>query len=94
MKLYVLFVKFTKSFPQYINNFESESEVKSLSHVQLLATPWTVAHQAPPPMGFSRREYWSGVPLPSPQNGLEWVNLTQMTFISTTVGRNPLEEMV
>ena len=39
---------------------------KSLSHVWLLATPWTVAHQAPPSMGFSRQEYWSGVPLPSP----------------------------
>jgi len=39
---------------------------KSLSHVQLLATPWSAAHQAPPSMGFSRQEYWSGVPLPSP----------------------------
>ena len=39
---------------------------KSLSRVQLLATPWTAAHQAPPSMGFSRRGYWSGVPLPSP----------------------------
>ena len=42
------------------------SEVKSLSRVWLLATPWTAAHQAPPSMGFSRQEYWSGVPLPSP----------------------------
>ena len=41
-------------------------KVKSLSHVQLLATPWTAAYQAPPSMGFSRQEYWSGVPLPSP----------------------------
>ena len=40
-------------------------KVKSLSHVQLLATPWTAAYQAPPSMGFSRQEYWSGVPLPS-----------------------------
>ena len=40
--------------------------VKSLSHVWLLATPWTAAYQAPPTMGFSRQEYWSGVPLPSP----------------------------
>ena len=40
--------------------------VKSLSRVQLLATPWTAAHQAPLSMGFSRQEYWSGVPLPSP----------------------------
>ena len=40
--------------------------VKSLSRVRLLATPWTAAHQAPPSMGLSRQEYWSGVPLPSP----------------------------
>ena len=42
------------------------SEVKLLSRVQLFATPWTVAHQAPPSMGFSRQEYWSGLPFPSP----------------------------
>ena len=41
-------------------------KVKSLSHVRLFVTPWTAAHQAPPSMGFSRQEYWSGVPLPSP----------------------------
>ena len=41
-------------------------KVKLLSCVRLLATPWTAAHQAPPSMGFSRQEYWSGVPLPSP----------------------------
>ena len=40
--------------------------VKSLSHVQLSATPWTAAHQAPLSMGFSRQEYWSGVPCPPP----------------------------
>ena len=40
--------------------------MKSLSHVQLLATPRTAAYQAPVSMGFSRQEYWSGVPLPSP----------------------------
>ena len=40
--------------------------VKSLSRVRLFATPWTVAHQAPPSMGFSRQEYWSGLPIPSP----------------------------
>ena len=39
--------------------------MKSLSHVRLLVTPWTAAYQAPPSMGFSRQEYWSGVPLPS-----------------------------
>ena len=42
-------------------------KVKSLSCVQLLATPWTAAHQAPPSMGFSKQEYWSGVPLLSPK---------------------------
>ena len=41
-------------------------KVKSLSHVQLFATLWTVAHQDPPSMGFSRQEYWSGLPFPSP----------------------------
>ena len=44
-------------------------KVKSLSHVRLLATPWTAAHQTPPSTGFSRQEYWSGVPLPSPLPG-------------------------
>ena len=48
-----------------------KGKVKSLSCVQLLVTPWTTAYQAPPSMGFSRREYWSGVPLPSPN--LFWV---------------------
>ena len=43
-----------------------ESEVKSLSRVQLFAIPWTVAHQAPPSMEFSIQEYWSGLPFPSP----------------------------
>ena len=42
-------------------------KMKSLSRVRLCATPWTAAHQAPPPIGFSRQEYWSGVPLPSPE---------------------------
>ena len=40
--------------------------MKSLSRVQLFATPWTVAHQVPPSMGVSRQEYWSGLPFPSP----------------------------
>ena len=42
---------------------KSENEV--VRRVRLLVTPWTAAYQAPPPMGFSRQEYWSGVPLPS-----------------------------
>ena len=54
--------------------------MKSLSHIRLLATPWTTAYQAPPSMGFSRQEYWSGVPLPSPYSGqisftIDWFDL-------------------
>ena len=45
-------------------------KVKLLSRVRLLATPCTAAYQAPPSMGYSRQEYWSGVPLPSPGEGL------------------------
>ena len=46
-----------------------EKLVKSLSRVQLFAITWTVAHQAPPSMGFSRQEYWGGLPFPSPTPG-------------------------
>ena len=45
---------------------KGEKKVKLPSHVWLFATPWTVALQAPPSMGFSRQEYWSGLPFPSP----------------------------
>ena len=48
------------------NAWKRKVEVKSLSCVQPSATPWTAAYQAPPSMGFSRQEYWGGVPLPSP----------------------------
>ena len=50
----------------FSNAWKWEGNVKSLSRVWLLATPWTAAHQAPLSMGFSRQEYWSGVPLASP----------------------------
>ena len=46
-------------------------KVKSPSHVQLFVTPWTVACQAPPSLGFSRQEYWSGLPCPSPVDLLD-----------------------
>ena len=49
----------------FSNAWKWKVKVRSLSHVQLFATPWTGAYQAPPSMGFSRQEYWSGVPLPS-----------------------------
>ena len=45
---------------------------KSLSHIRLLATPWTAAYQAPSFIGFSRQEYWSGLPLPSPPLESTW----------------------
>ena len=50
----------------FSNAWKWKVKGKSLSHVRLFATPWTAAYQAPPSMGFSRQEYWSGVPLPSP----------------------------
>ena len=50
----------------FSNAWKWKVKVKSLSRVRLLATSWTTAYQAPPSMGFSRQEYWSGVPLPSP----------------------------
>ena len=50
----------------FSNAWKWKVKVKSLSRVQLVATPWTAAYQAPLSMGFSRQEYWSGVPLPSP----------------------------
>ena len=51
----------------FSNAWKWKVKGKSLSRVWLLATPWTAAYQAPPSMGFSRQEYWSGVPLPSPE---------------------------
>ena len=50
----------------FSNAWKWKVKGKSLSHVQLFTTPWTAAYQAPLSMGFSRQEYWSGVPLPSP----------------------------
>ena len=49
----------------FSNAWKWKVKVKSFSHVRLLATPWTAAYQGPPLAGFSRREYWSGVPFPS-----------------------------
>ena len=49
----------------FSNAWKWKVKVQSLSCVRLLATPWTAAYQAPPSMGFSRQEYWSGVPLPT-----------------------------
>ena len=58
----------------FFNAWKWKVKVKSLSRVLLLATPWTAAYQAPPSMGFSRQEYWSGVPLPSLSVSLSVLN--------------------
>jgi len=55
----------------FSNAWKWKVKVKSPSCVRLFATPWTAAYQAPPSIGFSRQEYWSGVPSPSP---LPWLN--------------------
>ena len=55
----------------FFNAWKWKVKVKLLSRVQLLATSWTAAYQAPPSMGFSRQEYWSGLPLPSPKTNLD-----------------------
>ena len=49
-----------------INKIQSESESEVAQSCPTVCDPWTVAHQAPPSMGFSRQEYWSGLPFPSP----------------------------
>ena len=53
------------------------------SHVWLYATPWTAAHQAPPSLGFSRQEHWSGLPFPSPMHGSEKWNCSVMSDFAT-----------
>ena len=58
----------------FSNAWKWKVKVRSLSCVGLLATPWTAAHQAPPSMGVSRQDYWSGVPLPSPIKYPEQLN--------------------
>ena len=55
----------------FSNAWKWKVKVKSLSHARLLVTPWIAAYQAPPSMGFSRQEYWNGLPLLSPVNMLE-----------------------
>ena len=62
----------------FSNAWKGKVKVKSLSHAWLLVTPWTAAYQAPPPMGFSRQEYWSGLPLPSPGDTEKWLKCTQI----------------
>ena len=58
----------------FSNAWKWKVKVKSLSPIRLFATPWTAAYQAPPSMGFSRQEYWSGVPSPSPDTLEDCIN--------------------
>ena len=74
--------------------------MKSLSYVRLFATPWTITYQVPPSMGFSRQEYWSGLPFPTPGNlpepgikpgspALQADALPLLTFFSNVYNLNP-----
>ena len=69
----------------FSNAWKWKVKVKSLSHVRLLATPWTATYQAPPSMGFSRQEYWSGVPLPSQFIFECWFCIVLLCWISLLV---------
>jgi len=62
----------------FSNAWKWKLKVKSLSRVQPSATPWTAAFQAPPSMGFSRQEYWSGVPLLSPKNTVTFIQIPSL----------------
>ena len=67
----------------FANAWKWKVKVKLLSRVRLFATPWTAAYQAPPSMGFSRQEYWSGLPLPSPsQRLLAYICTLVVQFVS------------
>ena len=73
----------------FFNAWKWKVKVKSLSHVRLSVTPWTAAHQAPPSMGFSRQEYWSGVPLPPPFDIYKFsLYKIWLTYFTSTGGWN------
>ena len=71
---------------------KSKGEEKPLSRVRLFLTPWTAAYQAPLSMGFSRQEYWGGVPLPSPQGGVRGLEFSRrkkgQRFFSTLLSKD------
>ena len=75
----------------FSNAWKWKVKVKSLSRVQLFATPQIAAHQAPPPMGFSRQEYCSGVPLPSPFTGIDMTNMVSTTSYNTLLCVSPAQ---
>ena len=64
----------------FSNSWKWKVKVKSLSHVRLFATPWTAAYQVPPSMGFSRQEYWSGLPCPEIHPKGLWLLLATNSF--------------
>ena len=68
----------------FSNAWKWKVKVKSLSRLWLCMTPWTVAYQAPPPMGFSRQEDWSGVPLSSSKT---WLNINRILRLKALLFR-------
>ena len=66
----------------FSNAWKWKAKGKSLSHVWPSATPWTAAHQAPLSMGFSRQEYWSGLPLPSPKQECGNLQIPDLFWVS------------
>ena len=74
----------------FSNAWKWKVKVKSLSPVRLLATPWTAANQAPPSLGFSGQQYWSGVSLPSPLTMLLLYNFLEMVTEKTNTVSLPL----
>ena len=75
-----MWVYINYSYLAILNWAKVKVKVNSLSRARLLATPWTAAYQAPSSMGFSRQEYWSGVPLPSLQLGHSEANLNILSL--------------
>ena len=70
-----------------------ERERELLSNVWLFVTPWTVAHQVPFSEGFSRQEYWSGLPFPSPKMLMKVCKIKMVTVLSSTVTRKHLWDL-
>ena len=68
--------------------------MKLLSRVRLLVTPWSAAYQAPLPMGFSRQEYWSGVPWPSPTDSVSCLKLQLVVIVLQREDRREMKNVV
>ena len=75
----------------FSNAWKWKVKVKLLSRARLLGTPWTAAYQAPPSMGFSRQEYWSGLPLPSPWFNARFSQLSLSRFWILTLNLGRIE---